>query len=37
MEHMKSFDLIRISRLSVMPVADVYWYEIMEMAETPAD
>lgn len=37
MDHMKSFDLIRISRLSVMPVADEYWYEIMEMAETSAD
>ena len=37
MEHMKSFDLIRISRLSVMPVADEYWYEIMEMAETSAE
>ena len=34
MEHMKKFDLIRISRLSVMPVADEYWYEILEMAET---
>ena len=37
MEHMKNFDLVRISRLSVMPVADEYWYEIMEMSETPAD
>jgi predicted RNA-binding protein with PUA-like domain len=34
MEHMKKFDLIRISRLSVMPVSDQYWYEIMEMSET---
>ena len=36
MEHMKKFDLVRISRLSVMPVADEYWYEIMEMASTDA-
>ncbi len=34
MEHMKKFDLIRISRLSVMPVPDEYWYEILEMSET---
>ena len=36
MENMKKFDLVRISRLSVMPVADEYWYEIMEMASTDA-
>lgn len=37
MAHMKNFDLIRISRLSVMPVADEYWYEILEMAETTVE
>jgi len=34
MDHMKKFDLIRISRLSVMPVPDEFWYEILEMSET---
>ncbi len=37
MDHMKNFDLIRISRLSVMPVDDKYWYEIMEMSETSSE
>ncbi|MCO6461928.1 MAG: EVE domain-containing protein [Saprospiraceae bacterium] len=37
LNHMKNFDLIRISRLSVMPVPDEYWYEILEMAETSVE
>jgi predicted RNA-binding protein with PUA-like domain len=29
---LKSFDLVRISRLSVMPVSDEQWERLMEMA-----
>jgi predicted RNA-binding protein with PUA-like domain len=29
---MKDFDLVRMPRLSVMPVSDAYWNEILQMA-----
>jgi predicted RNA-binding protein with PUA-like domain len=32
----KTFPLVRISRLSVMPVSDVEWKRIEKMADTPA-
>ena len=32
----KTFPLVRISRLSVMPVSDVEWKRIEKMAESPA-
>jgi predicted RNA-binding protein with PUA-like domain len=32
----KTFPLVRISRLSVMPVSDVEWRRIEKMADTPA-
>ena len=32
----KTFPLVRISRLSVMPVSDIEWKRIEKMADTPA-
>ena len=32
----KTFPLVRISRLSVMPVTDAEWERIQKMSETPA-
>jgi predicted RNA-binding protein with PUA-like domain len=32
----KDFPLVRISRLSVMPVSDAEWKRIVEMADSPA-